>query len=184
MSSLGNPTASVSRSLKSICGPGIQKRVNRKRGHSSIHNIDSRSEDWREIADCIDKHITSGYLTVEIISERPGVFRDCKHCDNLLRGSLHDHAEAFAEPMYVGHYAKVFKLDAQSLSHICRTLSNPARPKCGNDLCLKRPTPKDEYVATLWIYFKDGLLHVDFFSEGTVVGKAPNQPTKKRKTKE
>jgi hypothetical protein len=186
MSTLGNPTACLSRLLKSKCDPVTKKRIKFSRGFSSIYNLDSRSDDWCKVMGCIEEHVTSGYITAEIICERPGVFGDCEHCDEALQITLRRHtATHFAEMIYFRALPPVFKFDAQTLPHISRMLSNPARPNCGNKACLKRPTPKDEYVATLWMNFKDAIIHINFFSVGESTTAAPPQPpTKKRKTKQ
>ena len=184
MSTLGNPTACVSSLLKSKCDRETKKRINFSRGHSSIYNLDSRSDVWCQVLGCIEKHVTSGYITAEIICDRPGVFGDCEQCDAVLQTTLRRHtATHFAEMIYFRTLPPVFKFDAQTLPLISGMLSNPTRPNCGNTACLKRPTPKDEYVATLWMNFKDAIIHVFFFSAAESVTEAPPQPpTKKRKT--
>jgi len=138
----------------------------RRSVYFTMRPIDSPSEAWSEILECFKVKSKRGQVSVKVVRERSGVFKDCSACDNLLQRTLWDIIEPprWENDLMCLAPRQCF-MPRDRLMFMHELLSSPPRPKCGEaSCCVSKPVRSGEYVATMTLRFREAVILVDYYS--------------------
>jgi hypothetical protein len=131
-----------------------------------MRTIDSRSEAWGEILECFKVKSERGQVSVKVVRERSGVFKDCSSCDSILQRTLCDIIDPprWENDMMWLEARRCF-MPRDRLMFVHELLSSPPRPRCGAASCsVLKPVQSGEYVATMTLRFREAVILVDYYS--------------------
>ena len=132
----------------------------------TMRTIDSRSEAWGEILECFKVKSERGQVSVKVVRERSGVFKDCSSCDSILQRTLCDIIDPprWENDMMWVEARRCF-MPRDRLMFVHELLSSPPRPRCGAASCsVLKPVQSGEYVATMTLRFREAVILVDYYS--------------------